>query len=100
MISINVPQAYKRLVILLAHMFYSGQCPPTWWIDAAEGPKKDTQTEELLEDKRAAQLAREAKRKAQASRQGIMLHSNLSADQSSSGVWCILQPVQDAMLKA
>mgnify|MGYP003586088265 CR=1 FL=1 len=62
---ISVTPAYKQLVILLAHMFYSGQCPPAWWIDASEGPKKETQAEEMLEDKRAAQLAREAKRKAQ-----------------------------------
>eukprot|EP00878_Enallax_costatus_P012602 GHUV01013161.1.p1 GENE.GHUV01013161.1~~GHUV01013161.1.p1 ORF type:complete len:340 (+),score=99.65 GHUV01013161.1:363-1382(+) len=68
---ISVSPAYKQLVILLAHMFYSGQCPPTWWIDASEGPKKETQVEEMLEDKRAAQLAREAKRKAQADTTGL-----------------------------
>lgn len=65
MSTVSVDSGYKRLVILLAHMFYSGHCPPAWWIDAAEGPKKEAQAEETLEDKRAAQLAREAKRKAQ-----------------------------------
>lgn len=69
MAAITVPAAYKKLVMVLAHMFYSGQCPPAWWVDAAE-PKKpeNTAAEEmgLLEEKKAAQLAREAKKKAQA----------------------------------
>jgi hypothetical protein len=68
--AITVPAAYKKLVILLGHMFYKGQCPPAWWVDAAE-PKKPENPEEaemaLFEEKKASQLAREAKRKAQAS---------------------------------
>jgi hypothetical protein len=48
-------------------MFYSGQCPPAWWVDAAD-PKKDGPDPEhamFQQEKKAAQLQREAKRKAQ-----------------------------------
>jgi hypothetical protein len=80
MSAITVPAAYKKLVILLGHMFYKGQCPPAWWVDAAE-PKKPENPDEaemaLFEEKKASQLAREAKRKAQASASG-----------GSSCSWC------------
>jgi hypothetical protein len=66
-VAITVPPAFKKLVNLLAGMFYSGQCPPTWWVDAAD-PKKDAPDPEhamFQQEKKAAQLQREAKRKAQ-----------------------------------
>jgi hypothetical protein len=70
MSAITVPAAYKKLVIMLGHMFYSGQCPPAWWVDAAEPKKPENAAEAemaMFEEKKASQLAREAKRKAQAS---------------------------------
>lgn len=66
-VAITVPPAFKNLVCLLAGMFYSGQCPPAWWVDAAD-PKKDGPDPEhamFQQEKKAAQLQREAKRKAQ-----------------------------------
>lgn len=65
--AITVPPAFKKLVIIVAGMFYSGQCPPAWWVDAAD-PKKDAPDPEhamFQQEKKAAQISREAKRKAQ-----------------------------------
>lgn len=65
--AISVPSAFKTLVKILAGMFYSGQCPPPWWVDAAD-PKKEAPDPEhamFQQEKKAAQLSREAKRKAQ-----------------------------------
>jgi hypothetical protein len=70
MSAVTVPVAYKKLVTGLSHMFYSGQCPPSWWVDAADPKKPDSSAADelgLFEEKKAAQLAREAKRKQQAS---------------------------------
>lgn len=66
-IAITVSPAFKNLVKILSVMFYGGQCPPAWWVDAGE-PKKDATDPELAifqQEKKAAQLQREAKRKAQ-----------------------------------
>jgi hypothetical protein len=65
--AITVPPAFKKLVVIVAGMFYSGQCPPAWWVDAAD-PKKDAPDAEhamFQQEKKAAQIAREVKRKAQ-----------------------------------
>jgi hypothetical protein len=65
--AITVPPAFKKLAIIVAGMFYSGQCPPAWWVDAAD-PKKDAPDPEhamFQQEKKAAQIMREAKRKAQ-----------------------------------
>lgn len=74
---VAVPTAYKKLVVLLAHMFYAGQCPPAWWVDASEPKKQISQAEAemaLFQEKKASQLAREAKRKAQASEGELHAH--------------------------
>lgn len=65
--AITVPPAFKKLVVIVAGMFYAGQCPPAWWVDAAD-PKKDAPDAEhamFQQEKKAAQIAREVKRKAQ-----------------------------------
>ncbi|KAF6265338.1 hypothetical protein COO60DRAFT_1623957 [Scenedesmus sp. NREL 46B-D3] len=59
---------------MLGQMFYSGQCPPAWWVDAAEPKKPENPAEAemaMFEEKKASQLAREAKRKAQADTSGL-----------------------------
>jgi hypothetical protein len=66
-VAITVPPAFKKLVSIIAGMFYAGQCPPSWWVDAAD-PKPeapDAEKAAMQADKKAAQLQREAKRKAQ-----------------------------------
>lgn len=66
----QVQPVFKTLVKVLASMFYAGQCPPAWWVDAAD-PKKEAPDPELAflhPEKKAAQLNREAKRKAQVRR--------------------------------
>lgn len=76
MSAITVPAAYKKLVIMLGHMFYSGQCPPAWWVDAAEPKKPENPAEAemaMFEEKKASQLAREAKRKAQQDTSGLAI---------------------------
>lgn len=76
MSAISVPAAFKRLVNVLAQMFYSGQCPPAWWVDAADPKKPENPAAEelaMFEEKKAAQLAREAKRKAQAREERLVL---------------------------
>lgn len=64
--AITVSPAFKNLVKILACMFYSEQCPPAWWVDAAD-PKKEEDPDLAIyqQEKKAAQLQREAKRKAQ-----------------------------------
>jgi hypothetical protein len=63
-----VPAAYKNLVRVLAGMFYASKCPPEWWVDAADPRTQeppDPDAAMWAQEKTSAQLAREAKRKAQ-----------------------------------
>jgi hypothetical protein len=82
MAAVEVPPAYSRLLVLLGHLFYAGPCPPAWWVDAADPTKRDADSAALAAaeaeavaalapEKTAAQLAREAKRAAQADSTGL-----------------------------
>lgn len=94
-----MPPAFKKLVIIVAGMFYAGQCPPAWWVDAAD-PKKDAPDPEhamFQQEKKAAQISREAKRKAQVNGKHGQRASDAMQPTESFSSWhvsaCCMRPL-------